>query len=154
MSQCFRPCQVDLTVTPGDQTALRKNQLPPRRKRKGKTPKASPAKKPASKGTRTKDKGGDPKPVVSEGDAKGNDAPKKRGRRPKTSAPANAETVEDGGKRVGCSRCRYKSGCVTCRNPDFKPRGPRQPKPNQSKKSQTRDWSKKPSNKAKPVDVD
>ena len=37
--------------------------------------------------------------------------------------------ASDQGKTFGCSRCRYAAkGCVTCKAPNFKPRGPRKSK--------------------------
>ena len=119
--------QVPLTVTPHDQSNLRKAKTPAKRGRKPATrakAKASPmkAKKVTPKAKAT------PKtprraPTSKKGGAKTKGAdddedatvPKStRGRPPKS---------EDDGKTYGCARCRQAAlGCKTCRNPNFKPR--------------------------------
>ena len=42
-------------------------------------------------------------------------------------APKSSEgDTENGDKVYGCSRCRFAAkGCRTCKDPKFKPRGPR-----------------------------
>ena len=151
--------KVSLTVKPGDQKELRTKQLPKgaKRGRKKKTPeeieKSKPDKK--NKTTRKRKTSEDqdkPKETrsrrrESKEDRKKTAAtskvaakskamkaevekPKAKSRARKV-APAPTPDAEGTEEKVyGCSRCRNAAkGCKTCKNPDFKPRGPRKSKP-------------------------
>ena len=136
--------QVPLTVTPEEQTHLRQQKAPAKRGRKpGAKAKASPKsnqKKVKEQGSKTRRlrkskskqdmgtiKGDTPgskrkktkglKDDKNEESTKGKGSGGRRGR-----PPINT----DDGQEYGCSRCRQaKLGCKTCRQPGFKPRGPR-----------------------------
>ena len=62
-----------------------------------------------------------------------NNKEKPKGKNPmKSKAPMpmkSKKVANQEGSGFGCSRCRYAfKGCLTCKNPNFKPRGKRQPK--------------------------
>ena len=74
---------------------------------KGKPKKATEPEKP-KKATATKEK----------------QAAKAKPRKPK------AEHVGEGERPLGCPTCRFgRLGCKKCRNPNYKPRGPRKSRP-------------------------
>ena len=137
--------QVPLTVTPEDQTSLRKQKAPAKRGRKPK-PKASPKKKaslkskPAKAKAKTKSKSSPHKPKTGaikktqkaqqpEGDSEVSPREEKPDRKKRSDTGAKRgrpKTTPADGKIYGCSRCRYAAlGCTSCRNPDFKPRNRR-----------------------------
>ena len=136
-----QPWEVKLTVKPEDQTTLRNQTKTTRKKGKGKgrgKVKATPVK--STKGKKGNDDIGEPpkkRKKKSEGTPKSNkdevevgDESEKRGKKIKKDPPKNSDgDAENGDKVYGCSRCRYAAkGCRTCKDPNFKPRGPRAPK--------------------------
>eukprot|EP00435_Cladocopium_sp_Y103_P031373 s1545_g7.t3 len=115
------------------------------KKAKDKETKAKKAKDKETKAKKAKDKETKPKnkketksSKATKGKAEGNDGTKRSRSKPLGSSSAStpsgstppdpmpASDDPQSARKVGCSRCRYiKAGCVTCRNPNFRPRGPR-----------------------------
>lgn len=103
----------------------------PKAKSRGRPPKAEKSElKPRVRGGKKKDKSGDdvkngsagscPDPIIPS-----EPAPKRRARTKSVArSPPQSESAD--GRTFGCSRCRgTKTGCTTCRNPDYKPRAKR-----------------------------
>ena len=100
----------------------------------------------SKKGSKTKssnDEGEGNKKGKAKGKGKGKDTKsdkskpndsKGSGKKGKRKSPEDPEDPEPSGepaspKKLGCGKCRYlKGGCAVCRNPNFRPRGPRGPR--------------------------
>lgn len=133
------PPEVQLKVTPEDQCGLRRKLAP--QKRRGRKPKGKTTT--VTKKSKTKDKAEKTSKPRSKGKAKAAAKPKQTKKRPTKKGvshdeppgdehtgcpePAGRKKCEAFERTYGCSRCRYAAkGCKTCRQPGFKPRGPRQ----------------------------
>ena len=103
----------------------------PKAKSRGRPPKAEKSElKPRVRGGKKRDKSGDdvkngsagscPDPITPS-----EPAPKRRARTKSVArSPPQSESAD--GRTFGCGRCRgTKTGCKTCRNPDYKPRAKR-----------------------------
>ena len=59
-------------------------------------------------------------------------APKKAAKNGKVQQAKKKPLDDDGGegRQLGCPTCRFgRLGCKKCRNPNYRPRGPRKPQP-------------------------